>query len=266
MTTRDIESYFRQHRRLLAVLLLVVCMTAVSGVFVGMRQTAVQVDAPRPQQAALEVGEHDLPQAPKYAQIRQAGWLANDQWHFSLLNLPQAGSDRDAAPPLTAAERQQVLDDRAQRRAFDGAPPTIPHDINALSAASCTACHGRDVKALIAGKRPPVMSHAAYANCTQCHVPGDGLRRLTEQERLLVDSGFEGQAAPGPGCRAYPGAPPTMPHQVFMREDCMACHGPSRPQAIRSSHAQRQNCLQCHAQDGAVDNRERSSAEPMLRP
>jgi cytochrome c-type protein NapB len=101
------------------------------------------------------------------------------------------------------------------------------------------------------------MSHPQYSNCTQCHVPADGLRSLTEDERLFVANSFEGLGAPGRGSRAYPGAPPTVPHGVFMRQNCMSCHGPDRPNAILSSHPERQNCLQCHAPDATLDNRER---------
>lgn len=266
MTTRDIESYFRQHRRFLAVLMLVVCMMAVSGVFVGMRQTTGATRSPSAETVAPPrvAADPHVPQAPRYADIKQAGWLANNDWTFTLENLPQAPANREPVACLSAVELEKVLASRAERRAFDGAPPTIPHDINTMSVSSCMVCHSREATLMIDGKRPPAISHASYTSCTQCHVPADGLRRLTEQERLVVGSAFDGREAPGPGTRAFSGAPPTMPHPVFMRENCMSCHGADRPQAIRSSHPQRQNCLQCHAQDGAADNRERTEAS--LRP
>jgi cytochrome c-type protein NapB len=49
------------------------------------------------------------------------------------------------------------------------------------------------------------------------------------------------------GDRLYPQAPPVIPHGVFMREDCAACHEgvPGRPE-IRCSHPERMNCRQCH--------------------
>ena len=43
MDSHDIESYFRQHRKTLAVIFLVVGMLAISGTFMGMRQTKKQV-------------------------------------------------------------------------------------------------------------------------------------------------------------------------------------------------------------------------------
>lgn len=43
------------------------------------------------------------------------------------------------------------------------------------------------------------MSHPYFANCTQCHVPSDGLKTLTEAEedRLVVTSFFHGRGQPG---------------------------------------------------------------------
>lgn len=263
MDSHDIEAYFRQHRRLLAVLLMIIGMAAVSGVFMGMRQTASETTA-HPEEAngaANRPMEGVLP-APRYGEISNTPWHANADWKFTLDQLPQAKPDRQPQVKLTATELLEVLQVRSERRAFDGAPPVVPHEIDPISSASCVVCHGKDATALIAGKRPPAMSHAYYANCTQCHAPANGLRKLTEQERLVVASAFEGRARPGPGCRAHATAPPTMPHPVFMRENCASCHDPSRPYAIRSSHADRQNCLQCHAQNAGFDNRERWSNTP----
>jgi cytochrome c-type protein NapB len=55
-------------------------------------------------------------------------------------------------------------------------------------------------------------------------------------------------AAPGPrGARAYPGAPPALPHPVFMRENCQACHGRERhPGMRRNPHPGRADCRSCH--------------------
>lgn len=258
MDSHDIEAYFRQHQRTLGVLLLVVGMAAVSGVFVGMRQTVADTASEENPQAAAAPSTHpELPPAPKYGEIPDADWLANDQWSFTLENLPRAEANRDPGKALTAAELAAVLGARGERRAFDGAPPVVPHEIDQMSSASCIACHDAEGDYVIAGTRPAAMSHPFYANCTQCHVPADGLRKLTEAELLLVATSFEGREAPGQGSRAYPGAPPTVPHAVFMRQNCMSCHGPDRPNAIRSSHPERHNCLQCHAPDAGLDNRER---------
>jgi cytochrome c-type protein NapB len=49
------------------------------------------------------------------------------------------------------------------------------------------------------------------------------------------------------GDRLYAHAPPVIPHGVFMREDCAACHDgvAARPE-IRCTHPERLNCVQCH--------------------
>jgi hypothetical protein len=50
------------------------------------------------------------------------------------------------------------------------------------------------------------------------------------------------------GARLYPGAPPVLPHPLFMHETCLACHaGVAAREAIRCSHPERERCLQCHA-------------------
>jgi cytochrome c-type protein NapB len=49
------------------------------------------------------------------------------------------------------------------------------------------------------------------------------------------------------GARAYPGAPPALPHTVAMRENCLACHGKeTHPGMKRNPHPERANCLSCH--------------------
>ena len=117
---------------------------------------------------------------------------------------------------------------------------------------------------VIGGKRPAEISHPWITNCTSCHVPADGMRQFTEprEARLVVENSFIGKTSAGSGPRAYGTAPPTMPHPVWMRQNCMACHGPGREQAIRTSHPERQNCLQCHAPNAAFDNRETYLTNP----
>ena len=267
MDSHDIENYFRQHQRTLGVLFLIVGMAAVSGVFMGMRQTEKDTTKPtRFKDAIVSEDRGDFKEAPRYAEISESGWLANEDWSFTLKNLPQQEVDLSEQQPLDAGQLAVAIAARAERRAFDGAPPTVPHEIDQLSSVSCMVCHGEDSTVLIGDKRPATISHPYYSNCTQCHVPADGLRRLTEEEtsRLIVASSFEGREPAGLGSRAYAGAPPTVPHPLWMRQNCMSCHGPSREHAIKTSHPSRQNCLQCHAPDADFDNRERilNSAPP----
>jgi cytochrome c-type protein NapB len=265
MDSHDVENYFRQHRKTLAVVFLMVGMLAVSGFFMGMRQTEHQVT--RNQLTATEkstASTAHIPAAPKYMEIVQTEWLANRDWKFTLANLPHA-----AAPPVgqsiaSPAETAAAITRRKSLRAYDGAPPVIPHAIDTLKSSACTSCHGEDSKLVIGGKRPAEISHPWITNCTSCHVPADSLRQFTapSETRLVVENAFVGNTSAGQGPRAYGTAPPTMPHAVWMRQNCMACHGPGREQAIRTSHPERRNCLQCHAPNATFDNRETYLSNP----
>lgn len=264
MDSHDIENYFRQHRRTLGVLMLIVGMAAVSGVFMGMRQTENDSSPVVKESKPLPHTEGEFKPAPKYADIPEAGWLANEDWSFTLENLPHQPVDLSPQKSLDAGQLAVALAARTERRAFDGAPPTVPHEIDQLSSVSCIVCHGKDATLLVGDKRPATISHPYYSSCTQCHVAADGLRRFTEEEssRLIVASAFTGREPAGLGSRAYVGAPPTVPHPLWMRQNCMSCHGPAREHAIKTSHPSRQNCLQCHAPDADFDNRERIPNTP----
>jgi nitrate reductase (cytochrome), electron transfer subunit len=139
---------------------------------------------------------------------------------------------------------------RSGRRAYDGAPPTIPHAIDQRGYPSCLACHQDG--AVIGDRIAPVMSHERYASCTQCHVPMDSTVDLGRPPPV---NAFSGLASPGPGTRAWPGAPPTIPHTTAMRERCDSCHGVAGSSPLRSTHPFRQSCQQCHVRDAAHDAR-----------
>jgi cytochrome c-type protein NapB len=82
---------------------------------------------------------------------------------------------------------------------------------------------------------------SSTSNCVQCHV-------FRKQEELFAASDFRGLAQHFTKAdRHYPGAPPVIPHRVFMRENCTSCHsGPVARPEIRCSHPLRANCRQCH--------------------
>lgn len=146
------------------------------------------------------------------------------------------------APPGTRGT-PTVAEVRAARRAYDGAPPVIPHDD---PGAACGACHdadGQSIGSQFAPASPHLGTDAAGAmqRCRQCHV-------FVTTDRLVTESRFVGLPQNGRlGERATPGAPPTIPHRLLMRENCAACHTGSgaRPE-IRSTHPERQRCRQCH--------------------
>ncbi|MBM4363579.1 MAG: hypothetical protein FJ104_12935, partial [Deltaproteobacteria bacterium] len=139
--------------------------------------------------------------------------------------------------PEPAELRRSLLESRARRRAYDGAPPGIPHAIDEQSTASCLACHERGAR--IGDRLAPAMSHGPRPSCTQCHAPVHAVDSLPS-------NGFVGLPSPGPGRRAWPGAPPTVPHAVDLRGKCESCHGPTGLAGIRTPHPGRRSCTQCH--------------------
>lgn len=146
---------------------------------------------------------------------------------------------------------------RAARRAYDGAPPRIPHAIDQRTSASCLACHEDGL--VIADHVAPKMSHPVYNNCTQCHVR-DGetgveaanfpaeypTGRVHPPENTFVG------LAPHSGQRFLPDSPPVMPHSLTNRQECTSCHGPLGTPGLRTTHPERRNCEQCHAPGPSV--------------
>ncbi len=230
----------------------------------GLRQNKLDDEAESPWLAGAQASTSDqvhYPVAPRYIDIPDATWQANNNWNNVLTKLPQKPPSMAETVALTPAQRDQILIERFARRAFDGAPPVIPHAINSRDNESCIVCHAIGSNWIIAGRRAPEISHPYMSSCTQCHVSGDraGFARYAGPTGLKISSDFVGTLRPGAGSRAYPGAPPTVPHPVWMRQNCNSCHGPEQPHAISSPHPYRQNCLQCHAPNDLFDNRENHS-------
>jgi len=241
---------------------------SVSGFFMGLRQTSSQIGTARPvslvtpereRSAVLET--NSVPIAVSYA---AQDWLRdgpNARWQNRLTNLAQPTPNRDALTNVTDEQRGQALLERSSRRAFDGAPPVVPHPIPQDSSASCLACHGPGlaVKDRVASK----MSHAQYTSCTQCHVPAGGLGLPmieTALQEPIAGNQFLGVTLPLKGSRASPQAPPTIPHSTLMRSDCMSCHGPRGLFGLRTPHPDRQSCVQCHVSDAGLDQHAFSTA------
>ncbi len=139
---------------------------------------------------------------------------------------------------------QRTLDNYYKNRAFPGAPPSIPHDvIDELSMGdnSCLKCHSNGGFVEKFNAYTPVTPHPELVNCRQCHVP-------EQTNSVFKQNSFEKKRVLGAGNNnAMPGSPPVIPHQLQLRENCLACHaGPSAPREIRVSHPERVNCRQCH--------------------
>ena len=152
----------------------------------------------------------------------------------------------------SSADRSAALARRAERRAFDGAPPTIPHAVEQLGTPACLACHDRGVK--VAELVAPRMSHARHDSCLQCHVVAHDPRPGTTTTHTPATT-FVAAAVPRAIERAWQGAPPMIPHSILMRERCDSCHGPRGVLGLRSPHPWQQACTQSHVPSAVLDQR-----------
>ncbi len=71
--------------------------------------------------------------------------------------------------PDASLDAEPLSQERRLLRAYEGAPPVIPHGIAPDSVNDCLACHEKGAKIL--GKIAPPMRHPRRESCTQCHVP-----------------------------------------------------------------------------------------------
>jgi cytochrome c-type protein NapB len=133
---------------------------------------------------------------------------------------------------------------RAERRAFDGAPPVIGHENFGME---CNSCHNLEgVDLADEGFAPPnpherTLGMSAVSRCQQCHV-------FSVTDTQFASNSFSGLRQDlRRGARLNPLAPPTLPHRTLMRENCVACHsGPAAREEIRTDHPERTRCRQCH--------------------
>ncbi len=248
----DVNADGKQAQGRWTVVLVAVALALVAvGYFTG---TAPPVARPR-REAPVQPAQGDVRKAPSYKQLRLAGAtpppaepseLRRHEW-------PALTSDplRPVDPAL--ADRPLAQKKRSELRAFDGAPPTVPHAVPQGGLVACASCHA---EGLLLGARPvPRLSHDLYTGCTQCHVPKDPPmpREMAMLPQSVADSDFAGLAALPQGDRAWPGAPPTIPHTTWMRGQCAACHGDSGQKGLQSSHPWRTSCQQCHPPAAALD-------------
>jgi nitrate reductase (cytochrome), electron transfer subunit len=199
--------------------------------------------------------------ATNYVDFDRRQFGPNRDWQSTLAGLPTLSQLLPATHPDESTEdagaqdswREVSLVERAERRAFEGAPPVVPHPIDQMGASSCLACHAEG-RVIGKGVVAPMMSHGLLLNCTQCHVEGQSVEWESE---VPWENEFDGFRGVGRGSRAWEGAPPTVPHSIVMRENCLSCHGPGGPNPLRTSHPLRVSCLQCHAPSAFWDQRER---------
>ncbi len=141
---------------------------------------------------------------------------------------------------------ERSLKDYYNNRAYPGAPPSIPHPVAneaSFGGNTCIQCHENGGFVPKFDAYAPVTPHPEMVNCRQCHVT----KNTNGTFRAFT---FDKPASPKVGTganNAMPGSPPMIPHQIQMRENCIACHaGPSAPKEIRVSHPNWMYCIQCH--------------------
>lgn len=147
-------------------------------------------------------------------------------------------------------QHQRTMKNYYDNRAFHGAPPSIPHAVNSerdMGDNSCLKCHENGGYVEKYKAYTPVTPHPEKINCRQCHVP-------EKTNSLFKETNFKRGTTPVVGINnALAGSPPVIPHQLQLRENCLACHaGPSAPKEIRVSHPERVNCRQCHVPNNKV--------------
>lgn len=192
-----------------------------------------------------------------YLELRSAYRGPNaDLYRGALVSMKQRPALTATVPPQSAEDTERALSARAQRRAYEGAPPTIPHEIAQQEAPACLSCHADGLR--LQDKVAPPMSHEPLASCTQCHVvrndPRGDAMAPPSAASLPSENSFSGLAAER-GHRAWPGAPPTIPHATLMRRECLSCHGVWGRLGLRSTHPWRQSCTQCHVPSAELDQR-----------
>jgi cytochrome c-type protein NapB len=181
---------------------------------------------------------------------------------------------RGSAEPGTSPVAQRLADALPRtlvgyrsRRAFPGAPPPIPHGLTVeeFRESRCNACHLRGGYAQRFGAYAPVTPHPEYSGCLQCHVPeamkvgidlpDEGRDVICRQCHVdpdmpppsLVSLDWRSPSWPELGQRVMPASPPLIPHELQLREGCLACHaGPGAVREVRTDHPERVSCRQCH--------------------
>lgn len=215
--------------------------------------TSVRTELPVRRPAASPSPRGALPRAPTWADEQQRHHDNRLRHPGNLRAMAAMRPDLHDAAVVTDDQRAEALAARARRRAYDGAPPTIPHPIAQQAWPNCMTCHGEGLR--VAAQTAPAICHTTMQSCVQCHVVANGpVPGAPPVSEVGGENTFAGLGAPARGERAWPGAPPTIPHATAMRPRCESCHG-VYALGLRTSHPWRQSCTQCHGPSAALDQR-----------
>jgi nitrate reductase (cytochrome), electron transfer subunit len=84
--------------------------------------------------------------APRYREISATTMGSNRDWSSAFTALKQPTPHLFDPVVRTPEMKQAALVDRLRSRAFDTAPPAIPHQIEQQSAATCLVCHANGMQ------------------------------------------------------------------------------------------------------------------------
>jgi nitrate reductase (cytochrome), electron transfer subunit len=228
----------------------VVTGVALAGFLQGIAEPRPAQRAPfQHRRVATLAGSRATLPARSYSEMPGNHFSPNSDWSSSLADLRYTQPDLFAPVHRTTEMKLSAIADRALSRAFDGAPPVIPHPVAQQSDESCLACHKDGVR--IGQRLAPRVSHAHFASCTQCHVETQTSGPFAAA--IDAQNDFVGLYRSGPGTRTLIGAPPTIPHSTWLREDCMSCHGLTARPGLRTTHPWLSNCVQCHVADAELN-------------
>lgn len=130
---------------------------------------------------------------------------------------------------------KKLIISRNMLRAYEGAPPRIPHGTKGqIAQAECLNCHSVGT-----GHGPNVL-HAHLSNCTQCHVS-------IKTSVLFKANDFSPLRQRSVKRESNPIGPPYIPHRIQNRKNCNICHtAAGAKEELIPRHGELDNCLQCH--------------------
>lgn len=173
-----------------------------------------------------------------------------------------------SAAPREREAHPRTLKTMRYLRAYPGAPPRIPHELDPdeFRTGTCNTCHERGGYSGRFQAYVPVTPHPGNGPCLQCHVGTDEVMAIPlvspdENRRCHQCHGAGGppptdaEASRDWRPLAWPRlaptlegrTPPAIPHDLQARGNCLACHaGPAAVAEIRTTHPDWANCRQCH--------------------